>query len=304
MGRIRTIKPEFPQSESMGRVSRDARLCFIELWTLADDSGRLRGNSRMLASLLFPYDDDAPQLIDSWLESLEHEHCIQRYKVDGQSYVQIANWLEHQKIDKPSESKIPPFATVREDSSTVREDSSLDQGSRTKDQGRDQGQNERASAHEEIVFFDTGLEHEKTPSSLHATPKSAPGEIGRRLEAMAATWNNFSLKPPQRKLMMNVLTGLNRGPILATMQAYSDIEITAAMTNYRLIGADTDKYELKPAYQSLEGFLAAGVEKYVDEADPLERCCRQKSARASPSANPYDELAREFLAEEANRGST
>ena len=59
MARIRTIKPEFPQSESMGRVSRDARLCFVMLWTIADDSGRLRGNSRMLASLLFPYDDDA-----------------------------------------------------------------------------------------------------------------------------------------------------------------------------------------------------------------------------------------------------
>ncbi len=46
MARIRSIKPEFPQSESMGNVSRDARLTFIQLWTLADDSGRLRGSSR------------------------------------------------------------------------------------------------------------------------------------------------------------------------------------------------------------------------------------------------------------------
>ena len=45
MGRIRTIKPEFPQSESMGRVSRDARLTFILLWTMADDAGRLRSCS-------------------------------------------------------------------------------------------------------------------------------------------------------------------------------------------------------------------------------------------------------------------
>ena len=57
MARIRSIKPELPQSESMGNVSRDARLTFVQLFTLADDEGRLRGNSRMLASLLFPYDD-------------------------------------------------------------------------------------------------------------------------------------------------------------------------------------------------------------------------------------------------------
>jgi hypothetical protein len=59
MARIRTIKPEFPQSESMGRISRDARLLFVQLWCICDDHGRTRAASRMLASLLFPYDDDA-----------------------------------------------------------------------------------------------------------------------------------------------------------------------------------------------------------------------------------------------------
>lgn len=107
MARIRTIKPEFPQSESMGRVSRDARLTFILLWTLADDGGKLRGSSRMLASLLFPYDDDSRGSIDSWLSELEAEGCIIHYKIGGDSYIKICNWLSHQKIDKPSKSKIP-----------------------------------------------------------------------------------------------------------------------------------------------------------------------------------------------------
>src|SRR6478735_5662947 len=80
LARIRTIKPEFPQSESMGRISRDSRLLFIMLWTLADDEGRLRGNSRMLASLLFPYDDDAPKLIPKWLVELEQESCVIVYE--------------------------------------------------------------------------------------------------------------------------------------------------------------------------------------------------------------------------------
>jgi hypothetical protein len=155
MARIRTIKPEFPQSESMGRVSRDARLCFIQLWTLADDEGRLRGNSRMLASLLFPYDDDAPALIDGWLSELEAQASIRRYQIEGTSYVQVTEWTKHQKIDKPSPSKIPPIPVDFEpvvkppfDEASIilakaREASSEDQGSGSRikdlDQGKDQG---------------------------------------------------------------------------------------------------------------------------------------------------------------------
>ena len=149
MARIRTIKPEFPQSESMGRVSRDARLCFIQLWTIADDAGRLRGNSRMLASLLYPYDDDAKDLMDGWLTELEGEGCIDRYQCDGATYIQINAWTEHQKIDKPSLSKIPeptgekppirqPLANPRESSRSV----VVGMEGKGKDQGREVDQGE------------------------------------------------------------------------------------------------------------------------------------------------------------------
>jgi hypothetical protein len=89
----------------------------------------------MLASLLFPYDDDAPRLIDSWADELEREGCIVRYQIDGASYVQVCNWLNHQKIDRPSASKIPEFDESSRILSNPRERSLLDQGSRIKDQG-------------------------------------------------------------------------------------------------------------------------------------------------------------------------
>jgi hypothetical protein len=140
MARIRTIKPEFPQSESMGKVSREARLCFILLWTLADDAGRLRGNSKMLASLLYPYDDDAKKLIDKWLTELEGANCVLRYVVSGNCYIQIVAWTDHQKIEKPSASKIPAYSEVNDDSRTfenVRE--AYPPEGKGKDQGKDQG---------------------------------------------------------------------------------------------------------------------------------------------------------------------
>jgi hypothetical protein len=116
----------------MGRISRDARLTFILLWTLADDSGRLRGNSRMLASRLFPYDNDAADKIDGWLAELEGVDSILRYDVGNDRYIEIRNWLKHQKIEKPSASKHPPFV---EDSPNVHR--IFGEGSRTVAVGRE-----------------------------------------------------------------------------------------------------------------------------------------------------------------------
>jgi hypothetical protein len=83
MARIRTIKPESPPSESTGRVLRDARLLFVMLFTIVDDEGRARAATRMLASLLFPYDDDANAQLAEWLSELERENCVELYEVDG-----------------------------------------------------------------------------------------------------------------------------------------------------------------------------------------------------------------------------
>jgi hypothetical protein len=123
----------------MGKVCREARLLFVLTWTLADDSGRLRGDSRMLASLLFPYDDDVPKKIEGWLSELVAQNCIIRYRADGSSYIQICKWLSHQKIDKPSPSKIPPFDEdsrgLSDSSRTVVGGLDLDQGPRIRISG-------------------------------------------------------------------------------------------------------------------------------------------------------------------------
>jgi hypothetical protein len=179
MARIRTIKPEFPQSESMGRVSREARYCFIMLWTMADDAGRLRGASRMLASLLFPYDDDAATLIDGWLGELEGENCIVRYVADGTQYIQIVKWLEHQKIDKPSPSKIPEFANSSRKVAKPRENSTadLDQdlGSRIKEGSSSEANASAAPA--AVVSVVRSVEAEVYRVGREVLGKSAGGMI-------------------------------------------------------------------------------------------------------------------------------
>lgn len=208
MGRIRTVKPEFAQSQSMGRCSRDARLLFVLLWTLVDDSGRTRAASRMLASLLFPYDDDAPNLISGWLDELEAQGCIARYTVAGDDYLEVCNWAAHQKIDRPSKSKFP----TREDSRGLVERSTLDQGSRTKDQGPG-SESPPAEAVEcaadRFADFWAAFDHRVAkPDAERAWRKAAKSpEIS---EAIIANAKAYAAATPDKKFRAHPATWLNR----------------------------------------------------------------------------------------------
>lgn len=139
--RIRTIKPEFWTSESIGRLSRDARLLFIALWSFADDSGKGRGAFATLSGALFPFDRDAMERMPSWFDELEREGMAKRYVAsDGNTYYMIPKWLKHQKIEKPSQSRIPDFTEPSPSPPRILPDISptgprtLDLGPCTKDQ--------------------------------------------------------------------------------------------------------------------------------------------------------------------------
>lgn len=210
MARIRTIKPEFPQSESMGRVSRDARLLFVMLWTICDDHGRARAHSRMLASLLFPYDDDAGEGVKVWLKELEDEGCISLYEVAGSQYLQVTGWSKHQKIDKPSKPQFPGAEdTSRESSRESIEDSEnprlgRDQGregrgeSRGEDRGTDRSRGSRLPtgwqlpsewaswAKSERPDLDIAQEGERFADYWHGVA----GAKGRKAD-WQATWRNW-----------------------------------------------------------------------------------------------------------------
>lgn len=187
MARIRTIKPEFPQSETIGRLSRDARLLFVQLWTIADDAGRARAASRMLASLLYPYDDDAGALIEGWLDELELKGCIHRYEVDGSHYLQICNWLKHQKIDRPTASRIPEFDERSRKLASPREHSTTDLGpvpvprTSIRDQGPARAR-EDLDRVEGLLRQAAGLENDPTPSLFDLSPILGLIDAGYDLE--------------------------------------------------------------------------------------------------------------------------
>lgn len=111
MARIRTIKPEFPADEKLAKVSRDARLTFVLLMTQADDEGLILALPRQLLGLLYPFDEEVtPEILRTWIDELvaAEERVRWRQTTGGAPVLEIPNWKKHQKIDKPTPSKIRP----------------------------------------------------------------------------------------------------------------------------------------------------------------------------------------------------
>ena len=107
MGKIREIKSSIVREKAFGELSIRARYLFILLWTEADDEGILIGNPKLLSSVLYPFDDEIPPQIGSWLDELEEKGLILRYFAKSEDYIQINNWLKYQYIPRPKRSTHP-----------------------------------------------------------------------------------------------------------------------------------------------------------------------------------------------------
>lgn len=107
--RIRTLKPEVHQHERIGRLSDKARLLFFGLVTLADDEGRFRALPSVVLGHVFPYDAAVtPARLAKLLAEVEASGTLLLYAVDGVPYGAFRNWRDHQRIDKPTPSELPP----------------------------------------------------------------------------------------------------------------------------------------------------------------------------------------------------
>lgn len=161
MGRIRSIKPEYWTSETVAALTLPTRLTFIGLWNYCDDYGVGRLNDRLIASSLYPMDDPRESLarVHRAFDELSNTGRLAGYEVAGKRYFHVVTWEEHQRIDRPSKSKLPKpdhpdatpltctFGDPREDASSPRakpskarrvldEGSLLEQGSKgTREQG-------------------------------------------------------------------------------------------------------------------------------------------------------------------------
>lgn len=111
MARIRTIKPEFWEDESIGLLTMGARLLFAACFNLADDEGLLRWTPEYLKAGVFMYDKDVTsEQVDQFMDELATAGMIVPYRAgkSQQKLGWILNFLKHQRINRPQPSKLPP----------------------------------------------------------------------------------------------------------------------------------------------------------------------------------------------------
>ncbi|WP_405466691.1 hypothetical protein OG783_28770 [Streptomyces jietaisiensis] len=109
MARIRTVKPDLFINERVAACSVTGVVTYIGLFTQADDHGRHRDNAAIIAGVLWPLRaEHTPVHVEDDLQQLADAGLICRYTgCDGKRYLHITGWFEHQKIDKPSQSRLP-----------------------------------------------------------------------------------------------------------------------------------------------------------------------------------------------------
>lgn len=110
MPRIRSIKPEFWEDETIGQLTPQARLLFIASWNLADDEGLLRWTPAYLKASVFMYDVVSVAKIRDFMAELQDAGLVFAYRggKTRQELAYIVHFRRHQKINRPQPGRLPP----------------------------------------------------------------------------------------------------------------------------------------------------------------------------------------------------
>lgn len=107
--RIRTIKPEFWSHPVMVRQSDATKLLAIGLLNYADDEGFFYADAKLVRASLRPLDEDST-IIRASLDVLSRIGFIECREHSSHGPIgRVTNFTQHQRVDRPSKSKIRPF---------------------------------------------------------------------------------------------------------------------------------------------------------------------------------------------------
>lgn len=108
MARYRTVKPEHWDDKKLPNVSLGAHLLWIGMWNFSDDKGVIENDPIYIKSNIFPRRKDVtPKHVEKWLNELIGQGFIIPFKYNEESFFITRTFSLHQKIDKPTPSKIP-----------------------------------------------------------------------------------------------------------------------------------------------------------------------------------------------------
>ncbi len=97
------IKPEFWSSQTLKKISLEARLLFVGIWNFCDDYGVCLNSNRKLLGEIFPLDENiSEKRIEKWKKELIQQGLLLEVVYNSTNFLIVRNWREHQKVDNPS----------------------------------------------------------------------------------------------------------------------------------------------------------------------------------------------------------
>ncbi|WP_369167836.1 hypothetical protein AB5J49_08160 [Streptomyces sp. R28] len=263
MPRIRSIKPDFFTSLTIADLTYEQRLTFIGLWTHVDDSGRCVDDARLIKAALWPLDERTAADIEGDLGALSESSLILRYTLNQKRYLAVRGWREHQKINRPTDSKIPPppeapilgATCADEDSSTPHGGSTEDSLAerKGKEQGKEQGTGKGTPA--------------ATPSATRASADPGP--------AFDEFWSLYPRKAGKSEAakawIKATKNGADPASLLAALKAHAEYHL-AAKTEQQFIPHASTWLNQK---------------RYEDEPPPLPR---KAGTPTAPREIPEEEI--------------
>lgn len=118
MARKRIIDPGLWHDEGFLELSLPARLLFIALFSLADDSGRGGASTKTLGHLVFAGDGYSDTEIEGFKAEIGRNVRCVFYEAEGRPCYQLTKWERWQKVRFPSPSNIPPMPSYPDSSNT------------------------------------------------------------------------------------------------------------------------------------------------------------------------------------------
>ena len=116
-----------------------SRLLYVLLIPHSDDFGRLTGCPHKVKALIIPMMNDTWENVETALSKLHEAELILWYEVDGEKYIQLNNFEEHQQgLHKRTRSKFPEPPSNSRNFPEIPSEGKGTEGNRTEENGREQ----------------------------------------------------------------------------------------------------------------------------------------------------------------------
>lgn len=262
MARIRSMKPEFWDSEDTATLSPLAALTYAGLWNLADDEGRGRFGTVLIHGKLHAVRPGVTTAkTKAALDELQKRELIAIYKDETKTaFFYIPTFKRHQKPQKPLPSKLPspPVELLEKYGSTT-----VVHPPKTRHGGEREGRGE--------------VDGEEGEEESHSPARGTPPDP---LQGIVSAYRQADQTVPEEKCLVHVRSAIARG---ASPEALfrKVVELRGQMKIWTICDLLTDKAkngpEFKPAKTTCgncggTGTVANGVKDGAVTLGPCPRC--------------------------------